>query len=122
MVKRILVVDDCVDTVEVVSTLLEILGHEARGAHSANEALEQVASFEPDIVLLDLMMPGTSGLAVAPRLRERCRRRFFMAALTGCGSRADRARTSELGFDGHVLKPIDRHALTRLVANARTES
>ena len=115
---RILVVDDCCDTVEIISTLMRILGHECRGVRTGTEAIVAGLEFDPEIVLLDLVLPDISGYKVAGRLRGTARRRFYMAALTGLGTKHDRERTSAAGFDQHLLKPVDSFGLREVVARA----
>jgi len=103
---RILVVDECHDTVEIVCTLLNVLGLEALGAETGAGALALARELEPDIVFLDLVLPDISGYDLATRLRDRMRRRCYLAALTALGTASDRARTLAAGFDEHLLKPV----------------
>src|SRR5690606_5932737 len=121
--RRILVVDDCGDTVEIMSTLLTILGHECRGASTGAEAIEEAVEYEPDLVLLDIALPDISGYDVARVLRARCRHPFYLAALTGWSSPEDVQRAAECGFDQHLLKPIRKDTLSHVVerVDARLE-
>lgn len=118
MVARILVVDDCADTVEIISTLLRIYGHLTRGERTGAGALDAAEEFQPDIVLLDLRLPDISGFDVGPQLRSRVTHSCYVAALTGLGTLRDRTRTQALGFDHHLLKPVDALALKMVVADA----
>jgi CheY-like chemotaxis protein len=83
------------------------------------EALERVCAFIPDIVLLDLGMPGMDGFEVCRQMRAmRLERRPTIVAMTGWGRDEDRTRTTEAGFDHHLVKPVDRAALERVLASA----
>lgn len=115
---RVLIVDDCGDTVEILSTLLEMLGHETRGAKTGAAALAAAESFEPEVVLLDLVLPDISGFSVASEIRKRSRRDMYLAALTGRGTARDRARCRDVGFDEHLLKPVDRTGLCDVLVRA----
>lgn len=115
---RVLVVDDCGDTVEILSTLLEMLGHETRGAKTGVKAIAEADAFEPDVVLLDLVLPDISGYSVASELRKRTRRDMYLAALTGRGTARDRARCLDAGFDEHLLKPVNRTGLCDVLVRA----
>lgn len=106
-VHRILVVDDNEDAAAGLSLLLELDGHVVRAAHDGHAALEAAEEFAPDIVILDIGLPGMDGYEVARRLRERAEGpRATLIALTGYGLEEDRRRSIEAGFDHHVVKPI----------------
>jgi signal transduction histidine kinase len=114
--RRVLVVDDNQDSAESLAALLEALGHEVHAAHDGRQALE-LARLAPDLVLLDIGMPGMSGHEVARRLRADtglCD--TVLIALTGYGTDEDRRASREAGFDGHLVKPIDFDALERILA------
>jgi PAS domain S-box-containing protein len=114
---RVLVVDDNVDTVESLSILLEMAGHEVRSAHSGPDALEAAAAFSPHAVLLDIGLPGLSGYEVARRLRDNPRLAgAALIAVSGYGQDEDRHRSKEAGFDRHLLKPLDFGELQKLLA------
>jgi len=73
--------------------------------------------FRPDVVLLDIGLPLMDGYEVARRLRQMApTREALLIALTGYGQQGDRQRGKEAGFDGHMLKPVDPHALARMIA------
>lgn len=106
--RRILVVDDNPDSANSLGMLLEFEGHEVESVYSSEDALERVESFKPDVVLLDIGLPGLDGYEVARRMRalpglERVR----LVALTGYGQADDREKTRGAGFDGHFVKPVD---------------
>jgi PAS domain S-box-containing protein len=114
---RVLVVDDSEDTTELLGTLLEMAGHSIQVAHTGPSALEVAASFRPDAVILDIGLPGLDGYQVAQRLREDpALRSMTLIAATGYGQEEDLRRSREVGFDQHLVKPIDPGELQRLLA------
>jgi PAS domain S-box-containing protein len=116
--RRILVVDDNVDAARTVTALLTVWGHEVHAAYNGPTALEAVQSFRPEIVLLDIGLPGMSGYDVARRLRaEPSLKGLVIAALTGYGQDSDRQRSFEAGFDYHLTKPPDPSLLQTLLAS-----
>jgi CheY-like chemotaxis protein len=114
---RILVVDDNPDAAQSVVLVLSAQGHEVRSAHSGLEALALARTFRPEVVLLDISMPGMTGYEVARQLRE-CRDipQPLLIAMTGLGQEADRRRSREAGLDHHLVKPVDPKALHKLLA------
>jgi DNA-binding response OmpR family regulator len=116
---RILVVDDYPSAAEIACVLLKLLGHESMGARNGAEALELAASFDPDIVVLDLGLPDQTGYEVARLLRARDGRRPFIAAMTGWGATEDRVQSMAAGIDLHVLKPASAENLTKIIAAAK---
>ncbi|AMV23341.1 Autoinducer 2 sensor kinase/phosphatase LuxQ [Gemmata sp. SH-PL17] len=116
----ILVVDDNRDAAESMAMLLEIPGHRVRTAHDGPEALKLLATFRPQLILLDLGLPGMSGYEVARRVRESAELQgITLAALTGWGQDEDRRRTREAGFDHHLTKPAAPGELDRIVAGVQ---
>jgi PAS domain S-box-containing protein len=114
--KRVLVVDDNTDAAATLEILLRSLGHEVETAYDGIEALRVAAAFAPDIVLLDIGLPGLDGYEVARRLRALHRERpLRIVAITGWGQEADRARSQEAGVDVHLVKPVDPTTLTSLL-------
>jgi CheY-like chemotaxis protein len=115
--RRVLVVDDVPDSVESLSTLLRLLGQEVRAAYDGPEAIRVAEDFQPDLILLDIGMPGMSGLDVCRELRKRpATSRTRIVALTGYGQEEDRRRSKEAGFDRHIVKPLDPDALDDLLS------
>jgi PAS domain S-box-containing protein len=106
--RRVLVVDDNIDAASMLDMLLRSLGHETRVAHDGMAALRVAEEFRPDIVLLDIGMPGIDGYEVARRLRALSSgtRPMRIVAVTGWGQEADRERSREAGFDLHLVKPV----------------
>jgi PAS domain S-box-containing protein len=121
---RVLLVDDVADTRIVFGRLLEILGHQVRTAGDGPSALEAALEFRPDVVLLDLGLPGMNGYEVAQQMRrEPVLQNVVLAALTGYGQQIDRQRSQQMGFDHHLVKPIDVDELQQLlsaIAESRT--
>lgn len=115
--RRILVVDDNPDTATSLATLLELSGNETHVAHDGLEAVAAAASFRPDIVLLDIGLPKMDGFEAARKIRaEPWGKTMVMVALTGWGQEEDRRESRESGFDGHMVKPVEFAALTKLLA------
>jgi PAS domain S-box-containing protein len=116
--KRILVVDDNVDAATTLQLLLKSLGHEACAVFDGQQALSTALEFRPDVVLLDIGMPGLDGYEVARRLRALKRvEPLRIIAVTGWGQEADRTRAREAGFDVHLVKPVDPSVLTSAIAS-----
>ncbi len=114
---RVLVVDDNRDAAESLAKLMQMSGHEVRTLANGAAAVANAASFRPNVVLLDIGMPGMNGYEVARRLRELPDAgSMYMIAMTGYGSDADRTRSAESGFDEHLVKPVDFAALDALLA------
>jgi len=114
--RRILVVDDNVDAATTLDVLLRSLGHETRVAHEGMTALEIAREFRPQVILLDIGMPGLDGYEVARRLRAMNHGRTFrIVAITGWGQEADRLRSKEAGFDLHLVKPVDPGVLVSVL-------
>ena len=114
---RLLVIDDNVDAAESLAMLLRLKGHEVRVAHDGPSGLKLATSYRPDMVFLDIGMPGMDGYEVARRLRQLPGLdNVRLAALTGWGQQEDRRRTAEAGFDNHLVKPAELEALERLLA------
>ncbi|HEX5041501.1 MAG TPA: PAS domain S-box protein [Candidatus Polarisedimenticolaceae bacterium] len=116
--RRILVVDDNQDGAESLCLLLKLAGHETALAFDGVDALETAERFRPDLVLLDLGLPGLNGYEVCRRLRAQpWGKGMTVVALTGWGQEADRRRSEDAGFDGHLVKPMDLKALAALLAS-----
>ena len=114
--RRILVADDNSDALESLAQLLELGGHEIHKAADGVQALEAATRVRPDLVLLDIGMPGMDGYEVARRIRSQpWGREATLVALTGWGQETDRKRSREAGFDSHCIKPLDlQHLFTLL--------
>jgi PAS domain S-box-containing protein len=120
---RVLLVEDNVDAADSLTILLELLGHEVRVVYDGLAALDAVRAGLPDVVLLDIGLPGLDGYEVARRIRRLAgAERVVLIALTGYGRDEDRARTQAAGFDLHLVKPVDPEALQGVVARFAPES
>jgi len=114
---RVLAVDDSEDTADMMMALLEMDGHLVRTAHSGPAALEAAAAFRPDVIILDIGLPGLDGYQVAQRLRaDPTLRDVALIAASGYGQQADLQRSREAGFDRHLVKPLDPHELREILA------
>ena len=111
---RVLVVDDNKDTVDSLAMLLRLAGHEVATAASGPAALRAALSENPDVVLLDLGLPGIDGYEVARRIREQTDKPLLIA-MTGYGQAEDRERSKEAGFERHLVKPVDPAQLQHLL-------
>jgi PAS domain S-box-containing protein len=117
--RSILVVDDNEDAAASLAMLLRMTGHEVAVEHDGEGALESIAREPPDIVLLDIGLPGMSGYDVAEQLRKGPGRRAMrIYALTGYGQEEDRRRSAEAGFDGHLVKPVVPDELFALIESS----
>jgi PAS domain S-box-containing protein len=118
---RVLVVDDNADQADSAALLLRVSGHEVRVAYSGPTALEVAVDYRPDLVLMDIGLPGMDGYEVARRLRQQPGlQETVLVAVTGYGQESDRQRSQEAGFDHHLVKPVDMQALEAVLA-ARTK-
>jgi PAS domain S-box-containing protein len=110
--RRILLVDDNEDGAHSLSHLLELSGHEVRAVHSGWDAITVAPSFKPDVILLDIGLPGLDGYETCKRLRQNPElASTLILALTGWGQDSDRERSRDAGFDHHFVKPIDLEEL-----------
>src|ERR671912_733115 len=118
---RILVVDDNHDSALSMAMMLSIMGHETRTAHDGESAVATAESFLPEVVLLDIGLPKLNGYEVAQRIREKpWGVSMFLIAVTGWGQDEDRARSSEVGLNVHMVKPVEPAALERLLSELRS--
>jgi CheY-like chemotaxis protein len=110
--QRILIVDDNVDAAESLGTMLAYSGHDVRVAHGGAEALTAARDFSPNVMILDLGMPDMDGYAVARAVRSDPRfASTRLIALSGYGQPEDRRRTAAVGFDEHLVKPVEHDVL-----------
>lgn len=117
---RVLVADDNVDAANSLGMVLEALGAAPRIVHDGPSALSAVASFNPDVLLLDIGMPDMDGYEVARRLRGDPRfKDLLLVAVSGWSDVRDIRRTGEAGFDHHMAKPVDIARLAELLAARR---
>ena len=112
---RVLVVDDNEDAARLLVHLAAIMGADIRVAYSGEAALESVATFEPDVFLLDIRLPRMSGFEMARRFRGRFRDALLIA-VTGYADAAHRVLGEEAGFDLYLVKPVEPSVLETLLA------
>ncbi|HSN20898.1 MAG TPA: response regulator [Usitatibacter sp.] len=117
--RRVLIVDDNLDAAETLAMMLELLGQETRQAHDGHEALKAAQEYRPDLIFMDIGLPGLNGHEVVSRMRrELGMGDIYIVALSGYGTEEDRRRSSEAGFDAHLVKPLDPAQLPQLLAGA----
>ena len=114
--RHVLVIEDNADAREMLRLALELDGHRVETAGDGTTGVETALRTTPDLVLVDIGLPGLDGYAVARRLRAALGDRVTLVALTGYGQSEDRRRTSEAGFDAHLVKPVDPDVLSRALA------
>jgi PAS domain S-box-containing protein len=114
---RVLVVDDNLDTADSLALLLKLQGYEVGTANDGIKALQVASAFRPDVILLDIGLPGADGYQVALRVRQqKGLEKVVLVAMTGYGQEADRQRSHEAGFDYHLVKPADPVKVQELLA------
>ncbi|HMH77195.1 MAG TPA: ATP-binding protein, partial [Candidatus Udaeobacter sp.] len=117
--RRILVVADHQDSTDSLALFLRLRGHEVRTAPDGPTALDEIERYRPEVVFLDLGLPGMSGYDVARRVRMRTDLGpLQLVALTGYGTDGDRQKTRDAGFDVHLAKPVDPRAVDALLAGS----
>ena len=113
---RVLVVDDNADVAEGLMMLLELLGHRVRVAHDGLAALEAARTSAPDLMLVDIGLPGMDGYEVARSVRQDSRLKgVVLVALTGYGRDEDKRKAIEAGFDDHLVKPLTVETFQKLL-------
>ena len=111
---RIAVVDDVEASAQTITMLLEAIGQQVKTFYDGPSAIEWILANNPDVVVLDIAMPGMNGYEVAQRLRQE-RPRLVLVALTGYGQNDDRRRAFEAGFNHHLVKPVTVEALEQVL-------
>ena len=120
---RILVVDDNLANLKLAGDICECEGYEVDRAQSAERALEAIALRSPDLILMDLALPGMDGLALTRHLRSMpATRHIPVVALTAFAMRHDEERAREAGCDAYLAKPIDTRALPALLSGLLARS
>jgi two-component system CheB/CheR fusion protein len=116
---RILVVEDMHDSADSMALLLKLWGYQSAIAYDGERAVESATRFCPDVVLLDVGLPGMDGCELARRLRQLPEMaKVLLVAVSGYGREADVQRCKEAGIDRHFLKPVDPVELHELLAQA----
>ena len=116
---RVLVVDDNVDTVTTLALLVKESGHDVRMAYDGPAVLEAALDYRPNVVLLDIGLPGLNGLEIAKQLRQQpALQNAVLVAMTGYGRESDLQRSFDAGFDHHLIKPGDFGKVLQILASA----
>jgi signal transduction histidine kinase len=115
--KRILITDDNQDAANTMAMLLRLLGHEVEIAYDGPEAIQAAEKYGPEIMLLDIGLPGMNGYDVCRSIRQQpWGKSIRIVALTGWGQEEDRRNAREAGFDDHLVKPVDPQTLRKAIA------
>jgi CheY-like chemotaxis protein len=117
--KRVLIVDDNVDAAETLAMMLELLGQQTRQAHEGTGALKAAVEYQPEVIFMDIGLPGLSGHEVVARMRKELgMTSAYIIALSGYGTEEDRRKSFYAGFDSHLVKPLDPTKLPAILASA----
>ncbi|MBX5462149.1 MAG: PAS domain S-box protein [Steroidobacteraceae bacterium] len=117
--RRILVADDNADAAASLAMILQMQGHETRTASDGSQAVEIAATFQPDIIFMDVGMPRVDGLEATRRIRAQpWGKNMLIVALTGWGQQSDRRQTSQVGMDLHLVKPINLEGIAAVLAHS----
>ncbi|MFL6580648.1 MAG: ATP-binding protein, partial [Burkholderiales bacterium] len=118
--RRVLVVDDNVDAAESIAMILRITGHKVMCIYDGQSVMKMVQNYKPEVVIIDIGLPGMSGYDVAKLLRNtpECKH-LALVAVTGYGQDNDRMTAQQAGFDSHMTKPVDPDVLGEFVAAAQ---
>jgi two-component system, cell cycle response regulator DivK len=118
IVAKILIVEDSPDNMKLFRTLLTLKGHEVTGLPGGEGLLETIERAEPELVLMDIQLPGKDGFALLAEIRHSSHRDLRVLALTAHAMSGDRERALEAGFNGYITKPIDIRSFPELVKRA----
>jgi CheY-like chemotaxis protein len=119
-VPRILVVEDSPDNMKLFRTVLTLKGHEVTGLPGGERLLETIERTAPELVLMDIQLPGQDGFALLREIRQSPFSALRVVALTAHAMTGDRERALEAGFDGYITKPIDIRNFPTQVSRALT--
>jgi CheY-like chemotaxis protein len=110
-------VDDNHDSADSLAMVLRLSGHDVHTAYDGLDAVADAARLQPDVILLDIGLPGLNGYDAGRRIREqRGDKKLLLVALTGWGQSDDKNRSLAAGFDFHLIKPVDPSALGKMLA------
>jgi two-component system cell cycle response regulator DivK len=118
IVARILVVEDSLDNMKLFRALLGLNGHEVTGVSGGAELLETIGRIDPELVLMDIQLPGKDGFTLLGEIRASPHAAIRVLALTANAMSGDRERAMQAGFDGYITKPVDIRAFPELVKRA----
>ena len=116
--RRILLVDDDDSVRKAMRRILELAGHRVEVARDGPEGVEFALATVPEVAFIDIQLPGIDGHEVARRIRAELGNRMLLVAVTAHGQQQDRRRSSEAGFDAHLVKPVSYEDLTRVLDRA----
>jgi len=115
--RRVLIVDDNLDACETLAMMLELLGQETRQAHEGTGALKAAQEYKPELIFMDIGLPGLTGHEIVERMRgELGMKDTYIVALSGYGTEEDRRKSLVAGFDNHFVKPLDPSSLPSVLA------
>jgi len=117
---HVLIIDDNPDLAESLSWLLEYHGCRVEVAHDGREGLHKAINSQPDVIIIDIALPGMTGYDVARAIRSTLPYKVVLIAQTAYGSPDDRALALSCGFDVHIIKPAEPDRLIREIAGARS--
>ncbi len=115
---NILIVEDSPDNMKLFRTLLTLQGHAVTGLVSGEGLLPAIEASSPELVLMDIQLPGKDGFALLQEIRDSAHSTLRVIALTAHAMSGDRERAMQAGFDGYITKPIDIRQFPQLVARA----
>jgi two-component system CheB/CheR fusion protein len=117
--KRVLIVEDNIDGARSLAKVLRLAGHEAEYAINGYVAVDMARKLLPEVIFLDIGLPGMNGYDVCQRLkREPALEKTLIVAVTGYGTKEDEERARAAGCHMHLVKPVDLHKLLALVAES----
>lgn len=114
--KSILIVDDHPVNLELAKVLLVLEGYEVHTAQDAESAMRLLTHLQPDLILMDVQLPGMDGLELARTLKSRADRRWRIVALTAYAMKGDEDKALAAGCDGYLSKPIDTRTFPKIIA------
>jgi signal transduction histidine kinase/CheY-like chemotaxis protein len=117
--RRVVVIDDNEDAADTLAMLIGTVGGECHVAYDGEDGVRQVLAYRPDVVFLDIGMPGIDGYETCRRIRSAVGRSVVVVALTGWGQDQDKELSARAGFDTHLTKPADPAVLERMLADAQ---
>jgi PAS domain S-box-containing protein len=118
--QRVLVIDDSRDAADTLAMLVETAGGEGRVAYDGEDGLRQALEHRPDVILLDIGLPGIDGYETCRRIRRALGSAVVVIAVTGYGQERDKAQASSAGFDSHLTKPVDVATLEKRLASIKS--
>lgn len=115
---RLLIVEDSPDNMKLFRTLLTLKGHDVTGLPGGEGLLDTIVRTEPELVLMDIQLPGKDGFALLEEIRRSAHSGLRVLALTAHAMSGDRERALQAGFDGYITKPIDIRSFPEAVKRA----